>query len=200
MAKIPEEKLLTIMLTEGLLSQKQANACQLYQEEYFRKTGQEISLGTVLAKLEILPEDKVASIVRAMESANIPASAPSLLSREEDEEDPKASPRPKPRISLASLPSKHSKLKSFSAKEDEEDEEDEQYEEEKAPGPVRQSAGIASSKTQKSGSRSIDGKKLAFGLFFITFRRLFRCSPTLSTLLPHRDSLYVDPRFFLGWE
>ena len=142
MAKIPEEKLLTIMLTEGLISEKQVSACKLYQQEYFRKAGQEIPLAMVLAKLEILPEDKVASIIRAMESANIPSSAPSLLSREDSDEEsdePKAPSRPKPRISLASLPSKHSRLQSFSSMETDADEDEDEYEqpEEEEQEPVR---------------------------------------------------------------
>ena len=119
MPRIPDEKILSILESEGLITSTQQKACITYQQEYTRNTGQKIPLATVMEKLKIMSADKISSIVRAIESANIPDTLPSIGKDEEDEEAP---PKPRPRISPASLKFKEEKEE----KEEEEEEEEEQ--------------------------------------------------------------------------
>lgn len=93
--EIDDEKLLNILLAQGLISQEQKNACLTYQQEYLRRTGEKVATPKVLQKLEILPLDKIVSIVKAIEGSQASSSEEDDDEQEEVKKDVLVSHKPR---------------------------------------------------------------------------------------------------------
>lgn len=105
MAKIDDDKLLKILLKEGVIEQDDAEACRIYQERHLKQRGNEVSLTDTLKKLDILSTAKLDSFIRAVESSSVRDTTPVFTS--EGKVDIEEKERPK--IAPAALSAKKSK-------------------------------------------------------------------------------------------
>ena len=96
MAKIDDDKLLKILLKEGVIEQDDAEACRVYQERHLKQRGSEVSLTDTLKKLDILSTAKLDSFIRAVESSSVRDTTPVFTSEGkvdiEEKERPKIAP------------------------------------------------------------------------------------------------------------
>lgn len=83
-----EEKLLSILKDQGMMTDEQENACLLYQQEYLKNTGESIPVHRVLIKLEIVTEDELNSICKAFEQVQEEASGQSIEEETYEEKQP----------------------------------------------------------------------------------------------------------------
>ncbi|BBM82932.1 TM2 domain-containing protein [Candidatus Uabimicrobium amorphum] len=105
MAKIDDDKLLKILLKEGVIEQEDAEACRVYQERHLKQRGSEVSLTDTLKKLDILSTAKLDSFIRALESSSVRDTTPVFTS--EGKVDIEEKERPK--IARAALSAKKGK-------------------------------------------------------------------------------------------
>ena len=98
MKNIDEEKLLSILLEQGLINEAQEQAYLTYQEEYERRTGERAPSTRVLEKLDILSPDQIASVLKAFESTSaapklpIPSGSQSIETALGERPSPKIAP------------------------------------------------------------------------------------------------------------
>ncbi|WP_372368964.1 TM2 domain-containing protein [Candidatus Uabimicrobium sp. HlEnr_7] len=80
MAKIDDDKLLKVLLKEGVIEPEEAEACKSYQERHLKQRGAQVSLTDTLKKLDILPASKLDSFIRALESSSVRDTTPVFTS------------------------------------------------------------------------------------------------------------------------
>jgi len=73
-----EERILRILVEQGLLSDRQVEAYLTYQEGTERRTGERLPLHQVMEKLEILSREQISSLLKALEMTPPPASRPPM--------------------------------------------------------------------------------------------------------------------------
>lgn len=93
MAKIDDDKLISVLLKQGLIEPEEAQACIEYQKKHLAQRGKEISLPNTLEKLDILPAAKLDSFIRAIESSSINDSIPVFTSEGKVDKDEEDSPK-----------------------------------------------------------------------------------------------------------